>query len=379
MTAGGGRLGRLAGQGVAIWVDGLGRERVLDGGLASLARRRSVTGALLGPAALYAGLRTGAYEEQISLLAKHAPADGGAAEAALTLLAADARPACEALLPAFESGRGRDGLVAVAPDLGAEPTAAGIRVLVHRLVENVDRPNLLVTLPATQPALAAATAVLAEGVGVVVGPVTNAADLATVTEAYFAGLELALENGAQGTPVASFLAYALSQTDTEVDKRLWAVGTDRSASFRGRAAVAAARVSYAVYEELYAGARWKSIEKAVAGAQPQRLLWCSTRARDPYYSETLYVDSLVAPGVVNAMTEQTMGIVAESAEITADTLHGRFHEDAEETLAGIAAVGVDVEAVARTAGAAAAAREQNVWHTIHEMLAARITATGVLQ
>ena len=375
MTAGHGRLGRLAGEGVAIWVDGLGRERVMDGGLASLAARRSVTGALLGPVALHAGLRAGVYDEQISLLAKHALTDGGTADAAFALLVADARLACEALLPTFESGRGWDGLVAVAPDLGAGPTAAGIHALVHRLVESVDRPNLLVTLPATRPGLAAATKALAEGTGVVVGPVTNAADVAAATEAYFAGLELALETGLEAGPATSFLAYALSQTDTEVDKRLWAVGTDRSASFRGRAAVAEARVAYAAYEALYAGARWKSIEKAVEGAQPQRVLWCATRARDPYYSETLYVDSLVTPGAVNAMTEQTMGVVAESADITGDTLHGRFHENAEETLAGIAAVGVDVEDVARTAGAAAAAKQETLWQTIHEILATRIEAS----
>ncbi|ACU75328.1 transaldolase [Catenulispora acidiphila DSM 44928] len=397
MTATDGRLGQLASRIDGIWADGLARDRIRERGLASLVARRSVTGAVLGAAGLLPALKAGAYREQIAGLAGHEPA-----EIVLDLLATDAQEACDVVLPAFTAGPGQTGMVAVeldygtaaetgaeteagtAADTGAdaeadteadtETAAHHIGQTVRRFTTAVARPNLLVTIPATPAGLTAATAALADGISILIGPVADPAAHGAAVEAYVAGLDKARAAGHDLSKLPGAIGFALSHTDTEVDKRLWAIATDRSASFRGRTAVALARTTFAAHEETLRAERWKPL--AAAGARPPLLLWSATRARDPYYSETLYVDTLVAPGVATAMTEATMGIVAESDPITDDTLHGAHLKNAEQTLADLRDVGIDFDDVATALRTAAARRSRIAWHAVRDAAATALHQTA---
>lgn len=367
-----GRVAQLAARIDGVWIDGIARERIRDRGLASLVGRRSVTGALLGPVGLLASLKSGAYEEQIAELS-----ESDAASVVLELLATDAREACDAVLPAFTASEGRTGLVAVELDYDANGDASGgasgdadaerIGALVRRFVTAVDRPNLLVAIPSTPAGLSAATAAVADGVSVLIGPVADPGAHHAAARAYLSGLAKAVEAERDPGTTRGAISFALSHTDTEVDKRLWAIATDRSASFRGRTAVALARTTFAAHEDLF-GVDQRA-EPAAAGVRPPLLLWSATRARDPYYSETLYVDTLIAPGVANAVTEATLGIVAESAEITGDSLHGTFLADAEQTLADLREIGIDLEDVAQVLEAAAARRSRIAWQAVRDAVA----------
>jgi transaldolase len=371
-TPHGDTLRALSDEGVAVWLDGLTRDRIRDGGLASLIRRRSVVGAAINPVAFHKALNSKAYQEQLDELAAHGGDEAGGGDSGdrivRALLAADAREACDALLPTFEATGGIDGLVSVdllpasSPDDDDHLTEAAL------FRDLVDRPNLLVGIPATAIGLTAITSALAAGIGVNAGPVFSPTAYRAVADAFLAGLEQAAGQGLDPSAISSVASFALSHIDTEVDKRLWAIGTDRSAALRGRTAVAMARSTHAIHEEeVYSGERWKRL--AAAHAKPQRLLWTATIARDPYYSETLYVDTLVGPGVANAMSEATLGVVAESARITGDTLHGAQQDDAKQTLAELEHVGVDLADVAQTLEASSIERYRLAWHTLSEAVA----------
>jgi transaldolase len=372
-----GRVAQLAARIDGVWIDGIARDRIRERGLASLVGRRSVTGALLGPVGLLAALKGGAYKEQIADLSESDPAS-----VVLELLATDAREACDVLLSAFTASEERTGLVTIELDYDAEGDGDGnadtdaeqIGALVRRFVAAVDRPNLLVAVPATPAGLTAATAAVADGISILIGPVAGPEAHGAAAQAYLSGLAKAAEANRDMTTTHGAISFALSHTDTEVDKRLWAIATDRSASFRGRTAVALARTTFAAHEDLFGSEQWADLE--AEGARPPLLLWSATRARDPYYSETLYVDTLIAPGVANAVTEATLGIVAESAEITDDSLHGAFLDDAEQTLADLREVGIDFEDVARVLEAASARRSRIAWKAVRDTVAGALQKTA---
>ena len=143
-----------------------------------------------------------------------------------------------------------------------------------------------------------------------------------VVDAFLTGLEQAIENGHDVTKLASVASFFVSRVDTEVDKRLDAIGTDEAKALKGKAAIANARLAFEAYEEIFDTDRWREIE--TAGAKPQRPLWASTGTKDPSYSPTLYVDNLVTRGVVNTMPEATIKAVEEHSEITGDTVRGDY-------------------------------------------------------
>jgi len=158
-----------------------------------------------------------------------------------------------------------------------------------------------------------------------------------VMNAYLQGLEAAKAAGHDLSRIASVASFFISRVDTEVDKRLDALGTEEARALRGKAAVANARLAYQAYEEVFSTARWQVL--ADAGARPQRPLWASTGVKDPAYPDTLYVSELVAPGTVNTMPGKTLDAVADHGEIAGDTVRGRY-QDAVAVLDGLSALGI---------------------------------------
>jgi transaldolase len=161
-------------------------------------------------------------------------------------------------------------------------------------------------------------------------------------DAFLAGLEQAKEAGHDLSVIGSVASFFVSRVDSEVDKRLNAVGTDEALALRGQAAIANARLAFAAYEEVFSGERWAAL--AAAGAQPQRPLWASTGVKDPAYRDTMYVDELVVAGVVNTMPEKTLDAFADHGIVLADTVTGSG-EQAAATIAAVEAQGISMDEV----------------------------------
>lgn len=326
--------------GVAIWLDDLSRELLRSGGLARLATERGVVGVTSNPTIFASALAKGdAYRSQ---LAELAAAGAGVDDAALRLMTDDVREACDLFAGLHRASDRLDGRVSleVAPDLARD--TAGTVAMARQLWTTVDRPNLYIKIPATVEGLPAIAEATAQGINVNVTLIFSLDRYQGVLDAYTDGLERALAAGRDLTTIDSVASFFVSRVDTAVDARLDAIGSPEAADLRGRAAIANARLAYALFEEYTAGERWQAL--AAAGARVQRPLWASTGVKDKAYADTRYVDELVAPGVVNTMPGSTLEAVADHGHVTGDTVTAAY-DDAREALARLAALGVDLDEV----------------------------------
>jgi transaldolase len=207
-------------------------------------------------------------------------------------------------------------------------------------VKIVDRPNLLIKIPATLAGLPAITAVIAEGISVNVTLIFSVERHRAVMDAYLAGLEKAKEAGHDLSKIHSVASFFVSRVDTEIDKRLEDIGGDEALGLRGKAGIANSRLAYAAYQEVFeAGDRFGALKPDKAAVQ--RVLWASTGVKNPDYPDTLYVTELVAPETVNTMPEKTMDAVADHGKITGDTVSGKAAA-AEQVFDELANIGVDL-------------------------------------
>jgi transaldolase len=329
-------LARLRAAGVSVWLDDLRRERLTSGSLAALVRDKHVSGVTTNPT-IFARSVAGsdAYSDQIRDLQVR-QADPGQALRELTTF--DVRWACDVLRPVHDATGGADGRVSIEVDPRISRDPAQTVAEARALWWQVDRPNLFVKIPAVQQGLPAISACLAEGISINVTLIFSLARYAEVIEAFLAGLEAARAAGRDLSGIASVASFFVSRVDTEVDRRLDKIGTDRAAAVRGKAAIANARLAYQRYEHATSTQRWKSLERA--GARPQRPLWASTSVKDPAYEDTRYVTGLVAPDVVSTMPEATLDAVADHGQIPDDSIHGTY-DQSQGVLRELAALGID--------------------------------------
>ncbi|MEU4515064.1 transaldolase [Nonomuraea wenchangensis] len=332
-------LNKLSGQGVAIWLDDISRERLRSGNLEQLIREKNVVGVTSNPTIFAGALSKGdAYDVQLHDLAVRGVTVEEAVRAITTY---DIRWAADVLRPVFDATGGVDGRVSleVDPRLAHESdkTVAEARALWWM----VDRPNLMIKIPATMAGLPAITQAISEGISVNVTLIFSLERYRKVMDAWLAGLEAAQAKGLDLASIESVASFFVSRVDTEIDKRLDQLGKPE---LKGKAGVANARLAYAAYEEVMNSERWQRLRSA--GARPQRPLWASTGVKNPDYSDTLYVDQLVAPGTVNTMPEKTLDASADHADITGDTVRP-FYEQAWNTMAALKDAGVDYDDVVR--------------------------------
>ncbi|TDD68912.1 transaldolase [Jiangella aurantiaca] len=337
------RLAELSAAGVAVWLDDLSRRRLTTVGLDRLRREFQVVGVTSNPTIFAKALsESDDYAEQVHDLALGGV---GAETAARLVTCYDVRWACDVMRPAFDASEGVDGRVSIEVDprlaYDTERTCAEAR----QLWWLVDRPNLFVKIPATRAGLPAITATLAAGISVNVTLTFGLDRYDEVMDAFLTGMEQARANGHDLSAIGSVASFFVSRVDTEVDQRLDKIGTDSAQRLRGRAAVANARLAYQRYERVFAGDRWR--ELAAAGAHPQRPLWASTSTKNPAYRDVMYVEELVAPGVVNTMPEQTIHAFADHGGVRGDTVTGRY-EDARRVLDELATLGIDYDDVVDT-------------------------------
>lgn len=205
----------------------------------------------------------------------------------------------------------------------------------------VDRPNLLIKIPATLAGLPAITAVIAEGISVNVTLIFSVERHRAVMDAYLTGLEKAREAGHDLSKIHSVASFFVSRVDTEIDARLEKIGGS-ALGLRGKAGVANARLAYAAYEQVFGGPQFANLK--AEGARVQRPLWASTGVKNPDYPDTLYVTELVAANTVNTMPEKTLEAVADHGQITGDTISGTAAA-AQAVFDELSAVGIDLDDV----------------------------------
>jgi transaldolase len=332
------RLKKLSEAGVSIWLDDLSRERLETGNLADLKKNSSVVGITSNPSIFAKALEEGErYDEQVrELVAAGADLDTVIEELTTT----DVRNACDVFMDVFEATDGVDGRVSIEVNPGlAHQTEATLRQAAE-LWHKVDRPNLYIKIPGTKEGWPAIAETLGAGIPVNVTLIFGLDQYRHVMEAYVDGLEKARAAGHDISKLHSVASFFVSRVDTEIDKRLEALGAP--ADLFGKAGVANARLAYKAFEEFFVGDRWEAL--VAAGANPQRPLWASTGVKNPDYRDTMYVVDLVVPNTVNTMPEQTLEAVADHGEIMGDQVHA-FYDDAAAVFAALKDAGVDYDDV----------------------------------
>ena len=323
------RLQRLHEAGVSIWLDTLSRDLLETGEFERLVRDFSVTGATSNPT-IFAKAITGsdAYDGQLGA------ATGESRDVFFSLALEDVRRAAEILRPAYDAAGGQDGFVSfeVTPDL-ADDTAATVRQALD-LWARLDLPNVMIKVPANAAGVPAIEELTARGVNVNVTLLFSVERYGEVIEAYLRGLERRASRGEPIDRIASVASFFVSRVDTKAHALLAA-----RSPLRGRIAIANAHRAYGLYLERFRGERWEKLQRR--GAAPQRPLWASTGTKDSAYRDVLYVERLIAPGVVNTMPEKTLRAFAHHGRVALiDT------SAADRVIAEAAGEGIDLEGLA---------------------------------
>ncbi len=329
------RLQQLSEAGVSIWLDDLNRPMIKEGELQSLLDDKHVVGVTTNPSIFAAALADGeSYTDQIKDLAAE---DADVEKTVFTITTEDVRDACDILHPVFERTDGVDGRVSIEVDPRMAAESDATVEMAQRLWDTVDRPNVLIKIPATLEGLPAISQTLAKGISVNVTLIFSLDRYRGVMNAFLTGLEQAREHNIDLSTIHSVASFFVSRVDGEIDTRLEDIGTDEALALRGKAGVANARLAYQAFEEVFSTPRWQNL--ADDGAHAQRPLWASTGVKNPDYPDTMYVTDLVAPQTVNTMPAKTMDAAQDHAEVTGDTVTGNY-EDAQEVLDALERVGV---------------------------------------
>jgi transaldolase len=333
-------LQQLNDAGVSVWLDDISRERLRSGNLQSLVDDKHVVGVTSNPTIFQKALEKGdAYDDQLrDLKVREVAVDG----AIRYLMAFDIRWACDVLRPVFDRTGGMDGRASIEVDPRIAHDTEHTVAEAKGLWWLVDRPNVMIKIPATKEGLPAIAAATAEGINVNVTLIFGLDRYDKVMDAYLTGLEQAKEKGLDLSTIRSVASFFVSRVDTEVDKRLDKIGTDEAQALRGKAAIANARLAYERYEKVINSDRWQAL--AASGANVQRPLWASTGVKDPAYDDTMYVVELVAPATVNTMPEATLDAVADHGKLRGNTIAGTY-DDARKVLDDLSALGIEYDDV----------------------------------
>ncbi|HLM64621.1 MAG TPA: transaldolase [Acidimicrobiales bacterium] len=322
-------------QGQSPWLDNLRRGWLTDGELARWVER-GVRGITSNPTIFQKAIADSPeYDDQFA-----ASINGGTSvdDTYWALVMDDIRAALALLRPVYDESDGVDGYVS----LEVAPSMAHDRQLsidsARDLHQRIPEPNLFVKIPATVEGVEAIRQAISEKLSINVTLIFSIERYEAVMEAYISGLEAAEGDLSRVASVASFF---VSRVDTEVDRRLEAIGTPEALALRGKAAVAQAQVAYSRFRETFRGERWDAL--VARGARVQRPLWASTSTKNPEYRDTLYVDPLIGPDTVNTMPEATLEALEDHGTV-ARTIDAD-PQAAWETLAAIRAVGVDLDDV----------------------------------
>lgn len=324
--------------GQSPWLDNLKRGWISSGELDEWVGR-GVRGITSNPSIFQKAIEgSDAYDAQFGELIA---GGAGVEDAYWELVTTDIRDALRILAPVHRASDGLDGFVSVevAPSLAHD--AAGTASAARALHATIAEPNLYVKIPGTEAGLPAIEEVIADGHSVNVTLLFSIERYGEVIEAYLAGLEACPGDLSGVSSVASFF---VSRVDSEVDRRLEAIGTERALALRGQAAVANAKLAYQLFLDRFSGPRWDAL--AARGARVQRPLWASTSTKNPSYPDTLYVDALIGPDSVNTIPDATLVAFEDHGSLERTVDDGL--DAARRLFDDLGEVGVDLADVTRT-------------------------------
>jgi transaldolase/glucose-6-phosphate isomerase len=330
------RLAALTAAGTSVWLDQIRRSMITGGELKRLVREDSLRGVTSNPAIFEkAILGSTDYDEQVAELTKRGLS---AREIYDELAILDVQLACDVLRPVWEESNHADGFVSLEVEPALAHDTDGTLAQARDYWSRVDRPNLLIKIPGTEEGVPAIEEAIASGINVNVTLLFSVESYTAIAEAFIRGMERRLEGG-ESLDIHSVASFFVSRVDTEVDKRLAAMGRD---DLFGVAAVANARAAYQKFKELFLANRFAELREA--GAFLQRPLWASTGVKDPRYPETKYVAELVAPHTVNTMPLNTLMACRDGLEFSGATAD----VDPTEDLQRLADAGIDMGDVTKT-------------------------------
>ena len=324
----------------SVWIDSLSREMMESGELERLIEEDAVVGVTTNPSIFQKALDSDSYDEEMREVMDRETDDK---EVFFELAVSDVKRACDILRPVWDSGSGRDGWVSLEVDPNIASDTDATRRDAKRLSEMVDRPNVFIKIPATEPGLQAIEDSIAAGIPINVTLIFSLERYRKVAEAYIKGLERLVEDGGDPSELASVASFFVSRVDTEADKRLEEIGSDEALALRGKLAIANAKLAYQAYKEIFSGERWEKL--ASAGASAQRCLWASTSTKNEDYRDVIYVEELIGPDTVNTMPVETVKAFQDHGE-AAETLETDV-DGAQELLDKLEQVGVDYDDVVR--------------------------------
>ncbi len=338
-------LVRLAEFRQSPWFDFISRDIIESGELARLLKDDGLKGVTSNPAIFEKAISSGtAYD---AFIRENAASSKDAVDLYEKLAVRDVQDAADILREVYNATEGGDGFVSleVSPHLAfdTEKTIAEAR----RLWQMVDRPNLMVKVPATPEGIPAIEQLIADGININVTLLFSQAAYRDVAHAYVAGLKRRSDAGEDVSRVASVASFFVSRIDSLIDKQIEeklasAEGDkkERLESLRGNVAIANAKLAYQAYLEIFSGEEWEAL--AAKGARPQRVLWASTGTKNKDYSDVLYIDELIGPDTVNTIPPATWDAFRDHGTV-AQTLTEDVDE-ARQTLADLASAGISLDA-----------------------------------
>jgi transaldolase len=333
------RLHQLSELGQSVWIDSLSREWLETGELERMMREDAVAGVTSNPTIFQKAMAEGDwYDEQLREVLE---TENDPKEIFLQLAVRDIQEACDLMRNVWDEGEGQSGYVSleVDPNLAYETEATIVEA--SRFHEWVDRPNLYVKIPATQPGLPAIEEMIARGRSINITLIFSLDRYAEVAEAYIRGLERLVAAGGDPTRVASVASFFVSRVDTEADRRL---DEAEHPELKGKLAIANAKLAYQRYKEIFRGARWEAL--AAKGASKQRCLWASTSTKNPEYRDVMYVEELIGPETVNTMPKETIEAFQDHGRVELTLERGM--DEARALFRKLAEIGVDYADVTDT-------------------------------
>src|SRR3954470_4480205 len=332
------RLHQLSDLGQSVWIDSLSREMMDSGELERLIEEDAVVGVTTNPSIFQKAFDSDSYDDEMRELMDDEDDDK---EVFFKLAVTDVKRACDILRPVWDSGNGRDGWVSLEVDPNIASDADATKRDAKRLSQMVDRPNVFIKIPATEPGLQAIEDSIAAGIPINVTLIFSLERYRKVAEAYIKGLERLVEDGGDPSKLASVASFFVSRVDTEADKRLDSIGGHDE--LKGKLAIANARLAYQAYKEIFSGERWEKL--ADKGASAQRCLWASTSTKNDDYRDVIYVEELIGPDTVNTMPVATVKAFQDHGEVAPRLEQGI--DEAHELMKKLKDVGIDYDDVVR--------------------------------
>ena len=336
------KLHQLADLGQAIWFDFIRRSTIASGELQALVDQ-GVRGVTSNPTIFERAITAGdEYDDDIRTLTALGKSTVEIYEA---LAIADIRSATDILRPVYDAAGGADGYVSLEVDPRLAHDTPGTCADAQRLFHTVDRPNLMIKVPATPAGIPAIQTLIGQGVNVNVTLIFSLDHYQAAAQAYIAGLEDLAEAGGDVGQVASVASLFVSRVDTAVDR---ALDEASGAELLGRIALANAKMAYARFEQLFSGSRWEALAMRASRAHVQRPLWASTSTKNPAYPDTLYVYDLIGPHTVNTMPPATLEAYLDHGQVPAPSDPApvtQGWDEARAQLARLAELGIDLSAI----------------------------------